>query len=133
MGCHHTHEVYHVARLTFACGFYDRTEALRTGDVKVKDIDLDFIAIEQPHDLFDRMGASRSSTPPNSPAPNSSAASPAATARSWRYLCFPRACSARLHLRQPQGGHRLAACAEQCAADPGRPASGLIVGPDALT
>ena len=45
-----------MARLTFACGFYDRTEALRTGDVKVKDIDLDFIAVEQPRDLFDRMG-----------------------------------------------------------------------------
>jgi len=45
-----------VARLTFACGFYDRTEALRTGDVKIRDIDLDFIAIEQPRDLFDRMG-----------------------------------------------------------------------------
>jgi 4,5-dihydroxyphthalate decarboxylase len=45
-----------VARLTFACGFYDRTEALRTGDVRVKDVDLDFIAIEQPRDLFDRMG-----------------------------------------------------------------------------
>jgi len=42
--------------LTFACGFYDRTEALRTGDVKVKDIELDFIAIDSPRDLFDRMG-----------------------------------------------------------------------------
>jgi len=45
-----------VARLTFACGFYDRTEALRTGDVKIKDVDLDFIAIDSPRDLFDRMG-----------------------------------------------------------------------------
>ena len=45
-----------MTRLTFACGFYDRTEALRTGDVKIKDIDLDFIAIEQPREIFDRMG-----------------------------------------------------------------------------
>src|SRR5215813_7567474 len=45
-----------VSRLTFACGFYDRTEALRTGDVTVKDLDLDFIAIDSPRDLFDRMG-----------------------------------------------------------------------------
>ena len=45
-----------MARLTFACGFYDRTEALRTGDVKIKDVDLDFIAINSPRDLFDRMG-----------------------------------------------------------------------------
>ena len=42
-----------MTRLTFACGFYDRTEALRTGDVKVKDIDLDFIAIDSPRDLFE--------------------------------------------------------------------------------
>ena len=45
-----------MTRLTFACGFYDRTEALRTGDVKIKDFDLDFIAIEQPREIFDRMG-----------------------------------------------------------------------------
>jgi 4,5-dihydroxyphthalate decarboxylase len=45
-----------VSRLTFACGFYDRTEALRTGDVKVKDIDLDFLAIDAPREIFDRMG-----------------------------------------------------------------------------
>jgi 4,5-dihydroxyphthalate decarboxylase len=43
-------------RLTFACGFYDRTEALRTRDVTLKDIDLDFVAIDSPRDLFDRMG-----------------------------------------------------------------------------
>jgi 4,5-dihydroxyphthalate decarboxylase len=45
-----------VSRLTFACGFYDRTEALRTGEVGVKDIDLDFVAIDSPRDIFDRMG-----------------------------------------------------------------------------
>jgi 4,5-dihydroxyphthalate decarboxylase len=43
-------------KLTFACGYYDRTDALRTGDVKVDDIDLDFIAIANPREIFDRMG-----------------------------------------------------------------------------
>ena len=43
-------------RLSFACGFYDRTDALRTGDVKVDDIDLDFVASSNPRDIFDRMG-----------------------------------------------------------------------------
>ena len=43
-------------RLTFACGVYDRTEALRTGDVAVEGIDLNFLAIETPREIFDRMG-----------------------------------------------------------------------------
>jgi 4,5-dihydroxyphthalate decarboxylase len=43
-------------RLTFACGLYDRTDALRTGDVKVEDIDLDFLVNQAPRDIFDRMG-----------------------------------------------------------------------------
>jgi 4,5-dihydroxyphthalate decarboxylase len=43
-------------RLTFACGLYDRTEPLRTRDVTLKDIDLDFLAIPFPRDIFDRMG-----------------------------------------------------------------------------
>ena len=42
--------------LTFACGFYDRTEPLRTGDVAVADIDLDFQTISNPREIFDRMG-----------------------------------------------------------------------------
>jgi len=46
-------------RLTFACGIYDRTDALRTGDVKLKDIDLEFQAISAPRELFDRMGGSQ--------------------------------------------------------------------------
>lgn len=46
-------------RLTFACGFYDRTEPLRTGDVSVADIDLDFQAISNPREIFDRMGGKR--------------------------------------------------------------------------
>ncbi|MGH6768861.1 MAG: ABC transporter substrate-binding protein, partial [Xanthobacteraceae bacterium] len=43
-------------KLTFACGYYDRTEALRTGDINVEDIDLDFVAIANPREIFDRMG-----------------------------------------------------------------------------
>lgn len=43
-------------RLTFACGLYDRTDALRTDDVKVEDIDLDFLVNQEPRDIFDRMG-----------------------------------------------------------------------------
>jgi 4,5-dihydroxyphthalate decarboxylase len=46
-------------RLTFACGIYDRTEALRTGDVGVEGIDLNFLAIEAPREIFDRMGANQ--------------------------------------------------------------------------
>jgi 4,5-dihydroxyphthalate decarboxylase len=46
-------------RLTFACGIYDRTEALRTGDVAVEGIDLNFLAIEAPREIFDRMGANQ--------------------------------------------------------------------------
>jgi 4,5-dihydroxyphthalate decarboxylase len=51
-----TREVLTVPKLTLACGFYDRTDALRTGDVKVDGIDLDFIAIQNPREIFDRMG-----------------------------------------------------------------------------
>jgi hypothetical protein len=32
-------------RLTFACGRYDRMEALRTGEVTVEGIDLNYLAI----------------------------------------------------------------------------------------
>jgi 4,5-dihydroxyphthalate decarboxylase len=46
-------------RLTFACGIYDRTDALRTGDVDVEGIDLNFLAIESPREIFDRMGANQ--------------------------------------------------------------------------
>jgi 4,5-dihydroxyphthalate decarboxylase len=43
-------------RLTFACGNYDRMAALRTGDVTVEGIDLNYIAIDSPREIFDRMG-----------------------------------------------------------------------------
>ena len=43
-------------KLNFACGPYDRMEALRTGAVKPEGIDLDFISIKSPREIFDRMG-----------------------------------------------------------------------------
>src|SRR6201996_933184 len=42
-------------QLSFACGLYDRMLALYTGDVKPAGIDLNFIAIDQPRPIFDRM------------------------------------------------------------------------------
>jgi 4,5-dihydroxyphthalate decarboxylase len=42
-------------RLTFACGRYDRTGPLRTGDVKVEGIDLQYVPIDEPRHLFDRV------------------------------------------------------------------------------
>ena len=42
--------------LTFACGLYDRMLALYTGEVQAEGIDLDFIAIDDPRQIFDRMG-----------------------------------------------------------------------------
>ena len=44
-------------QLSFACGLYDRMQPLYTGDVKVDGIDLNFIAIDQPRPIFDRMAA----------------------------------------------------------------------------
>ena len=41
--------------LTFACGSYDRTAALRTGEVAVEGIDLNYLFIEAPREIFDRM------------------------------------------------------------------------------
>lgn len=43
-------------KLTLACGYYDRTDALRTGDVKIEGIEIDFHAIANPREIFDRMG-----------------------------------------------------------------------------
>jgi len=42
-------------KLSFACGLYDRMLALYTGEVKPDGIDLNFIAIDQPRPIFDRM------------------------------------------------------------------------------
>ncbi len=41
--------------LTFACGLYDRMLALHTGEIKPDGIDLNFLAIDNPREIFDRM------------------------------------------------------------------------------
>jgi 4,5-dihydroxyphthalate decarboxylase len=41
--------------ITFACGLYDRMLALQTGEIKPDGIDLNFIAIDNPREIFDRM------------------------------------------------------------------------------
>jgi 4,5-dihydroxyphthalate decarboxylase len=43
-------------RLTFACGLYDRVLPLYRGDVTPEGVDLDFLAIDDPRQVFDRMG-----------------------------------------------------------------------------
>lgn len=43
-------------KLTFACGLYDRVLPLYRGDVKPAGIDLEFLAIDDPRQVFDRMG-----------------------------------------------------------------------------
>jgi 4,5-dihydroxyphthalate decarboxylase len=42
-------------KLSFACGLYDRMQALYTGEVQPDGIDLNFIRIDQPRPIFDRM------------------------------------------------------------------------------
>src|SRR6266568_5070688 len=42
--------------VTFACGLYDRMSALYTGEVKPEGIDLNFLIIDEPRQIFDRMG-----------------------------------------------------------------------------
>src|SRR5215813_5818262 len=42
--------------VTFACGLYDRMSALYIGEVKPEGIDLNFLAIDEPRQIFDRMG-----------------------------------------------------------------------------
>jgi 4,5-dihydroxyphthalate decarboxylase len=41
--------------LTFACGLYDRMLPLYTGEVRPAGIDLKFLAIDSPREIFDRM------------------------------------------------------------------------------
>ena len=41
--------------LTFACAGYDRMQALMTGEVQPDGIDLNFIPVDNPRELFDRM------------------------------------------------------------------------------
>ncbi len=42
--------------VTFACGLYDRMLALYTGEAKPDGIDFNFLAIDDPRQIFDRMG-----------------------------------------------------------------------------
>jgi len=42
-------------RLRFACGLYDRMLALYTGEVKPDGIDLEFLVVDSPRQIFDRM------------------------------------------------------------------------------
>ena len=42
-------------QLTFASALYDRMQPIYTGEVPVEGIDLNFIRIEQPRPIFDRM------------------------------------------------------------------------------
>ncbi len=42
-------------KLRFACGPYDRTEGLRDGSVRADGIDLDYVCVRNPRELFDRM------------------------------------------------------------------------------
>src|ERR1051326_5852370 len=41
--------------ITFACGLYGRMLALYTGDVKPEGIDLNFLVMDNPREIFDRM------------------------------------------------------------------------------
>ncbi|KAL1846423.1 hypothetical protein Plec18170_009149 [Paecilomyces lecythidis] len=41
--------------LTFACGSYDRMDAITKGEIQPADIDLNYIPINNPRDIFDRM------------------------------------------------------------------------------
>src|SRR5580704_14867252 len=41
--------------ITFACGLYDRMLALQTGAIKPDGIDLNFLVIDNPREIFDRM------------------------------------------------------------------------------
>lgn len=46
-------------KLTFACGPYDRMEALGYNRIEVEGIDLNFIEIQAPREIFDRMVGTR--------------------------------------------------------------------------
>jgi hypothetical protein len=44
--------------LSFACGLYDRLVPIATGEVQTPGISLNFIEVEHPRDIFDRMTGS---------------------------------------------------------------------------
>jgi 4,5-dihydroxyphthalate decarboxylase len=41
--------------LTFACGIYDRTIPLLTGEVRIPGVDLTYLPIDNPREIFDRL------------------------------------------------------------------------------
>ena len=41
-------------KLNFACGNYDRMDALKSGEVAPEGIDLEFVGIDAPREIFDR-------------------------------------------------------------------------------
>ena len=41
--------------ITFACGLYDRMLALHTGEIKPEGVDLNFLVMDNPREIFDRM------------------------------------------------------------------------------
>jgi len=43
--------------ITFACGLYDRMLALQTGEIKPDGIDLNFLVMDSPREIFDRMSS----------------------------------------------------------------------------
>ncbi len=43
--------------MTFACGLYDRMLALQTGEIKPEGIDLNFLVMDNPREIFDRMSS----------------------------------------------------------------------------
>ena len=81
--------------ITFACGLYDRMLALYTGEVKPEGIDLNFLAIDEPRQIFDRMGKSLDfDASEMSSSEFITPLSPPAAARWWRSRCFRRGSSA---------------------------------------
>ena len=48
-------EIPLVLKLTFACGPYDRMDALRTGDIRIPGVELDVVTIQSPRELFDKV------------------------------------------------------------------------------
>ncbi|HEY2134354.1 MAG TPA: hypothetical protein VGH49_00610, partial [Xanthobacteraceae bacterium] len=45
--------------LTFACGLYDRMVPLYSGEVRPEGISLEFLAIDSPREIFDRMAGAQ--------------------------------------------------------------------------
>ena len=45
--------------ITFACGLYDRTLPLYTGEIKPDGIDFNYLVIDNPREIFDRMGGAQ--------------------------------------------------------------------------